>query len=171
MKILYMREDVKSPSLTFKVVAHQWYWTYVSPLFNGLSYTIKGRDEVHSFYEFDSFMEPYELSSEFPRLLGTSADLVMPVNATSRLIVSSTDVIHSFAVPSLALKVDALPGRINQLFANPVRLGIFYGQCSEICGSNHSFMPIRVKVCSLGDFDSISIGYLLEVLDVSSFSV
>nr|UBQ34133.1 cytochrome c oxidase subunit II [Lepidoglyphus destructor] len=170
MGILYMSEDIKSPSLTFKVVAHQWYWTYVCPLLNGLSYRMDG-GSVHSLYEYDSFMEPCSLSSDFPRLLGSSSDLFLPVNTTLRFMISSTDVIHSFAVPSLGLKVDALPGRINQLFANPTRLGAFYGQCSEICGSNHSFMPISVKVCNLEEFDKVSTEYLLDLLEFSSLKV
>jgi cytochrome c oxidase subunit 2 len=101
--------------------------------------------------------------------MGCSSDFFMPVNSTSRLLITSTDVIHSFALPSIGLKVDALPGRINQLFSNPSRVGRFFGQCSEICGSNHSFMPIRVKVCSLSDFDRVCKSYLLD--NLRDFSV
>jgi len=90
--------------------------------------------------------------------------LFIPVNTTSRLLITSTDVIHSFALPSIGLKVDALPGRINQLFSNPSRVGLFFGQCSEICGSNHSFMPIRVKICSLEDYDLVSKRGLLDLI-------
>lgn len=99
-----------------------------------------------------------------PRLLTCSSDFYLPVDTTSRLLITSTDVIHSFALPTLGLKVDALPGRINQLFTNPSRVGVFYGQCSEICGSNHSFMPIRIKVSSLFDYDLVSKSYLLDIL-------
>uniref|UniRef100_UPI00315D1642 cytochrome c oxidase subunit II n=1 Tax=Sancassania mycophaga TaxID=3127633 RepID=UPI00315D1642 len=165
MKVLYMMEDVKSPVLTFKVVAHQWYWSYVVPLFKNFSYLI-GSDSS-STYEFDSMLEEYSLESDFPRLLGCSSDLFMPVNTTSRLLITSTDVIHSFALPSLGLKVDALPGRINQLFSNPSRVGSFFGQCSEICGSNHSFMPISVKICNLSDYDGVSKSYLLDIVSDS----
>ena len=91
----------------------------------------------------------------------------MPVNTTSRLLITSTDVIHAFALPSLGLKVDALPGRINQLFSNPSRVGGFYGQCSEICGSNHSFMPISIKICGLSDFDAVRKSYLLDIVSDS----
>lgn len=80
------------------------------------------------------------------------------------MLITSTDVIHAFALPTLGLKVDALPGRINQLFTNPSRVGLYYGQCSEICGSNHSFMPISLKVCSLSDYDEVSKSYLLDIL-------
>lgn len=151
IKVLYMVEDVKSPLFTFKIVAHQWYWTYITPLYKNFIYS-----EVnvpHFSFEYDSMLDDSIEFSYFPRLIGCSSDFFLPVNITSRLLITSTDVIHSFALPSVGLKVDALPGRINQLFCNPSRVGLFYGQCSEICGSNHSFMPIRVKVCSLKDFD------------------
>lgn len=98
-----------------------------------------------------------------PRLLGCSSDFFIPVRTTSRLLISSTDVIHSFSMPAMGLKVDAVPGRINQLFVNPSIVGLFFGQCSEICGSNHSFMPISLKVCSLADFDSLTEEFSLEL--------
>lgn len=162
IRVLYLVEDTKSPSLSFKVIAHQWYWTYVVPfsqnLFNSLSnITLRG-------FSYDSMMDVYREGRESPRLLGASSDLVFPVGLTSRIIISSSDVIHSFAVPSLGLKVDAFPGRINQLFVNPSRLGAFYGQCSEICGSNHSFMPIRVKILSLESYFIFSYSLALESL-------
>ena len=163
IKILYIIEDIKSPTVTFKVIAHQWYWTYVAPLFKNLSFSLKGT-EVRS-YEFDSVLEPYSLERESPRLLGCSRELFVPVKTTSRFVITSTDVIHSFAVPALGIKVDALPGRINQLFVNPNRVGVFFGQCSEICGSNHSFIPIKVKVCGIEDFDKVSIKYLISKLE------
>lgn len=166
MKVLYFMEDVKSPSLTFKVIAHQWYWSYVCPLFKNFSYKLS--DFFFSSYEYDSLLE--EDSKIFPRLLGCSSDLILPINMVSRLLISSSDVIHSFAVPSLGLKVDALPGRINQLFICPSRLGVFYGQCSEICGSNHSFMPIRLKVSSLRVYDNVSKLYLLRSMEEVSIA-
>lgn len=160
MKVLYFMEDVKTPSLSFKVIAHQWYWSYVVPLFKNFSFKVNGTSLLSS-YEYDSLLED---DVNAPRLLGCRSDLVIPLNRVSRLLISSTDVIHSFAVPSLGLKVDALPGRINQLFINPVRLGNFYGQCSEICGSNHSFIPISIKVVPFGIFDQFSKVYLLDIL-------
>lgn len=165
MKVLYMIEDIKSPVLSFKVIAHQWYWSYVVPLYKNFSFFLNSKS--FSSYEFDSLIE--EGSFEIPRLLTCSSDFFLPVNTTSRLLITSTDVIHSFALPTLGLKVDALPGRINQLFTNPTRVGLYFGQCSEICGSNHSFMPISVKVCSVDDYDSVSKSYLLDVLG-DSFS-
>lgn len=165
IKVLYMVEDVKSPLFTFKIVAHQWYWTYITPLYKNFIYS-----EVsvpHFSFEYDSMLDDSIEFSYFPRLIGCSSDFFLPVNTTSRLLITSTDVIHSFALPSVGLKVDALPGRINQLFCNPSRVGLFYGQCSEICGSNHSFMPIRVKVCSLKDFDCLIGSVCLDSLGLT----
>nr|QUE27109.1 cytochrome c oxidase subunit II [Scatoglyphus polytrematus] len=161
MKVLYMMEDSKSPVFTFKIIGHQWYWSYASPLYNNYSYLVNG--SLVSVIEKDSFFDLDSVSS-FPRLLGATADFFVPVNCVSRLLVSSTDVIHSFALPSLGLKVDAVPGRVNQLFMSPSRLGLFFGQCSEICGSNHSFMPISMKVCNLDDFDKMSKLGLLDLM-------
>lgn len=161
MKVLYMIEDIKSPVLTFKIVAHQWYWTYIVPLYKNFSFSLNSNN--FSFFEFDSIIEEGSDEREV-RLLSASSDFYLPVNSTSRLLITSTDVIHSFALPTLGLKVDALPGRINQLFSNPSRVGLYYGQCSEICGSNHSFMPISIKVCSVSDYDSVGKSYLLDIL-------
>lgn len=160
IKVLYMMEDIKSPVFTFKIVAHQWYWSYIVPLFKNFSFSLNSNN--FSFFEFDSMIE--EDSSLIPRLLTCSSDFYLPVNSTSRLLITSTDVIHAFALPTLGLKVDALPGRINQLFTNPSRVGLYFGQCSEICGSNHSFIPISLKVCSLKDYDEVSKSYLLDIL-------
>jgi len=139
----------------------------VVPFFKNVSFFFNGLNFYS--YEYDSLLERYDsLDLQFPRLLGCSSDLYIPVNTTSRLLITSTDVIHSFALPSLGLKVDALPGRINQLFSNPSRVGSFYGQCSEICGSNHSFMPIRVKVCRVFNFDNVSKFFILEEIESSN---
>lgn len=170
MKVLYLMEDIKLPSFSFKIIGHQWYWSYVVPLFNNFSFKLK--DSHYFNLEYDSLLEDFSLDSDYPRLLGCSRDLWFPVNTTSRLLVSSTDVIHSFAVPALGLKVDAMPGRINQLYVNPSRVGVFYGQCSEICGSNHSFIPIRVKVGCVRDYDNHTKSFLLELVEDSySFKV
>lgn len=124
---------------------------------------------IFSFFEDDSIIEP---SSFSPRLLGSSSSLWVPLNITSRLLITSTDVIHSFAVPSMALKVDAIPGRINQIFMTPLRCGVFYGQCSEICGSNHSFMPISVKVVDHLLFGTHMSSILInDVLEVNKLSL
>lgn len=159
IKVLYFIEDVKRPSLTFKVIAHQWYWSYVVPLYKNFSYLLG--DNFFGGYEYDSLLE----RETSPRLLVCSSDLVVPLNVTSRLLISSTDVIHSFAVPAIGLKVDAIPGRINQLFVNPSRMGVYYGQCSEICGSNHSFIPIVLKVFDVPHYDIYTKGLLLELVE------
>lgn len=99
-----------------------------------------------------------------PRLLACSSRLSLPSNSTVRFLITSRDVIHSFSVPSLGLKVDAVPGRVNQLYSRPSRIGLYFGQCSEICGSNHSFMPIEVKICSNFDYSLITENYLLEYI-------
>lgn len=164
IQILYFIEDVKSPSFTFKVIGHQWYWSYRVPLLKNMSFSFL--DRIYSFFEYDSFIEN---SDSFPRLLGCSDTLNVPVNFVSRLVVSSTDVIHSFAIPSLGLKVDAVPGRINQIFLLPCRCGVFFGQCSEICGSNHSFMPIVLKSSSLLDYENSIVSFMAtEIFEVDS---
>jgi len=160
IRVLYIIEDIKSPVFTFKIIAHQWYWSYVVPLFKNFSFSLNSIN--FSFFEFDSMIDRDIFV--IPRLLFCSSDFYIPVNSTSRFLITSTDVIHAFALPTLGLKVDALPGRINQLFSNPSRVGHYYGQCSEICGSNHSFIPISLKVCSLSDYDNVSKSYLLDIL-------
>jgi len=171
IRVLYYLEDVKHPLHTFKIVAHQWYWTYIVPLFFNLYFKVGG-DRV-SYIEYDSIVKD-ESSGFGLRLLEATSDLVIPVNSTSRLLITSTDVIHSFAVPSLGLKVDAIPGRVNQLYSNPTRVGFYSGQCSEICGSNHAFIPINVRVASLRDFKeyskSITIDYFCESQEFFSLS-
>jgi len=136
----------------------------VSPFFKNLRF-ISSENKILSYFEYDSIMEEFSILIDRPRLLNCSSSLFLPINTTSRLLITSTDVIHSFALPSLGLKVDALPGRINQLFSNPSRVGVFFGQCSEICGSNHSFMPIILKVCDLKNFDLVRKLFLLEEIN------
>ena len=160
MKVLYIIEDFKNPRLTVKVVAHQWYWSYIVPLFNNISFFVSSK--FYRFFEYDSMIDrEFSLA---PRLLGCSSDLVLPVRTSCRFLVTSGDVIHSFALPSLGIKVDALPGRINQIFLNSSRVGQYFGQCSEICGSNHSFIPISLKICGLNDYQEVSKSYLFEML-------
>lgn len=130
MKILYLMEESKVPYLTIKVTGHQWYWSYEIPSI--------GLEE-------DSFIE----TSNKQRLMKTRFSPCLPLNQSSRLLITSEDVIHSWAIPSLALKVDAIPGRLNNLSLLPKITGMFYGQCSEICGTNHSFIPISVMVKSI----------------------
>ena len=127
LKTLYLIEDTKSPNVTIKTTGHQWYWSYE---YSSLNTT-----------ETDNFME----RSKTLRLLKTRELLHLPTNVLIRSLITSADVIHSWALPSIGRKVDALPGRLNQLFLFSKRLGLYRGQCSEICGMNHSFMPILVQ--------------------------
>lgn len=131
------------PAITVKAVGHQWYWTY--------EYSDYDVDNL----EFDSYMvATSDLNLGDNRLLEVDNCLVLPIQAHVRVLVTGADVIHSFAIPSLGVKMDAVPGRLNQSNIFLKRSGLFYGQCSEICGSNHSFMPIAVRGVSLDTFIS-----------------
>ena len=134
LKTLYLMEDSKTPIITIKITGHQWFWSY--------EYTTLNILETENFIE----------NSNLIRLLKTRELIFLPVNILIRSLITSADVIHSWTVPSLGTKVDALPGRLNQIFLFSKRIGLFRGQCSEICGTNHSFMPILVKVSSPKDF-------------------
>lgn len=134
IKILYITEEYFSPSLTIKVIGHQWYWSYEYTDLKNVS--------------FDSFLR----NSSYIRLLETSNHLILPYKSSIRTLITSEDVIHSWAIPALGVKVDAVPGRINQLILNLNRAGIFSGQCSEICGANHRFMPITISSISPNKF-------------------
>nr|YP_009179463.1 cytochrome c oxidase subunit II [Cypridopsis vidua]AJY78602.1 cytochrome c oxidase subunit II [Cypridopsis vidua] len=141
LRALYLLDEVKTPAMTIKTIGHQWYWSYEYSDFPQV--------------EFDSYMIPSnDINSEDLRLLEVDNRTVIPFNTQIRLLVSATDVIHSWTVPSLGIKVDAMPGRLNQLSMYCLRPGLLYGQCSEICGANHSFMPIVLEVISPKDFIS-----------------
>nr|QAX91261.1 cytochrome c oxidase subunit 2 [Parrhinotermes sp. A MW-2019] len=139
LRLLYLMDEVHTPALTLKVVGHQWYWSYEYSDFTKL--------------EFDSYMtqnEDYQPSNF--RLLETDNRIVIPMNSPIRAIVTAADVLHSWAVPSLGVKTDATPGRLNQTSFSVSRPGILYGQCSEICGANHSFMPIVMESVTASSF-------------------
>lgn len=143
-KLLYALDEVIDPALTIKVTGHQWYWSYeYSDMLNENGESI----------DFDSYMIPEsDLELGQFRLLDVDNRLVVPIDTHVRYIVTGTDVIHDFAVPSLGLKIDAVPGRLNQTSAIIEREGVFYGQCSEICGVWHGFMPIAVEAVKVSDF-------------------
>nr|YP_010954975.1 cytochrome c oxidase subunit II [Cheiracanthium brevispinum]WMX19908.1 cytochrome c oxidase subunit II [Cheiracanthium brevispinum] len=130
LRLLYLMEESSDYDLTIKVMGHQWYWSYEYSNFD--------------FNVFDSYMKSDE-DSMF-RLLNVDNCLAVPYNSMIRMIVASSDVIHSWTIPSLGVKADAIPGRLNQLMLLFNRVGVFSGQCSEICGANHSFMPILILV-------------------------
>nr|ALK60806.1 cytochrome c oxidase subunit II [Cavia aperea] len=143
LRILYMMDEINSPSLTVKTMGHQWYWSY--------EYT--DYEELN----FDSYMVPtMDLKPGELRLLEVDNRVVLPMEMPVRMLISSEDVLHSWAVPSLGLKTDAIPGRLNQATLMSSRPGLYYGQCSEICGSNHSFMPIVLEMVPLKDFETWS---------------
>lgn len=137
VEVLYEMEYHPRPFWTYKIIAHQWYWCYAVPAFKTCVVFAK------RWLSYDSNIVK---SVKSPRMLSCNKHLVLPLEKTRRLLITARDVIHSFSIPSMGLKVDAVPGRVNQIFVNPNRLGYFFGQCSEICGSYHSFMPIIVKV-------------------------
>nr|YP_009164247.1 cytochrome c oxidase subunit II [Taeniogonalos taihorina]AIE11785.1 cytochrome c oxidase subunit II [Taeniogonalos taihorina] len=137
LKILYFNDEVMNLMMTIKSMGHQWYWSY----------------EYSDFLmiDFNSFMlQSMDLNSF--RLLDVDNRLILPNNLIIRLLISSVDVIHSWTIPSIGVKIDATPGRLNQMLMYLYRSGIYYGQCSEICGTNHSFMPIVIEVINFENF-------------------
>nr|YP_008080946.1 cytochrome c oxidase subunit II [Psococerastis albimaculata]AFY16886.1 cytochrome c oxidase subunit II [Psococerastis albimaculata] len=139
LRILYLLDEVTAPSLTLKTIGHQWYWSYEYSDFMNV--------------EFDSYMVPPSENNQSDfRLLEVNNRIVLPYNTQTRILVTAADVLHSWAMPSLGVKVDANPGRINQTSFLINYPGLFYGQCSEICGSVHSFMPIVLESTTKNSF-------------------
>nr|UPL65470.1 cytochrome c oxidase subunit II [Cryptorhamphus sp.] len=139
LHLLYLMDEVNKPMLTVKAIGHQWYWSYEYSDFNSI--------------EFDSYMKPSnEISESEFRLLDVDNRMVLPMNTQIRVLVTAADVLHSWAVPSLGIKIDATPGRLNQGSFKINRPGIMFGQCSEICGTNHSFMPIVIESVPVKNF-------------------
>nr|FAA04229.1 TPA: cytochrome c oxidase subunit II [Triannulata magna] len=133
MNTLFLNEEYSMADITVKVIGHQWYWSYEYTNFN--------------IEPFDSYMiNTQDLSETDFRLLEVDNRLIIPYGMTTQLLVTASDVIHSWAMPSLGLKVDAVPGRLNQALFTPTIMGLLYGQCSELCGVNHSFMPITLEI-------------------------
>jgi cytochrome c oxidase subunit 2 len=143
-KLLYLMDEVIAPAITIKVIGHQWYRSYEYSDYA----TLDGKS-----ISFDSYMVPTaDLNPGDFRLLEVDNRVIVPVDTHVRVIITAADVLHSWAVPSLGVKLDAVPGRLNQTSFLINRLGVFYGQCSEICGVNHAFMPICVEAVSLEDY-------------------
>nr|YP_009243410.1 cytochrome c oxidase subunit II [Helcystogramma macroscopa]AJF22790.1 cytochrome c oxidase subunit II [Helcystogramma macroscopa]AMR57155.1 cytochrome c oxidase subunit II [Helcystogramma macroscopa] len=139
LRLLYLLDELNNPLITLKSIGHQWYWSYEYSDFNNI--------------EFDSYMIPsIELLPNNFRLLDVDNRIILPMNNQIRILVTATDVIHSWTIPSLGVKVDANPGRLNQTSFFINRPGLYYGQCSEICGANHSFMPIVIESISIKNF-------------------
>jgi len=137
-RLLFYQLDTPAADLTVKATGKQWYWTYSYP--------------DHGPFEFDSLMlqdaDRKKLQPEPPRLLAVDNAMVVPVNKVVRVQTIGSDVIHAFAVPSFGIKIDAIPGRLNETWFRATREGVYYGQCSELCGKDHAFMPIEVRVVS-----------------------
>lgn len=141
LRLLYFMDGPSQFHLTIKAVGHQWYWSYEYGDFKDIA--------------FDSYMlNTSDLPLGFIRLLDVDNRIVVPIEATIRVLVTSEDVLHSWAIPSIAVKSDAIPGRLNQTSFTSVRPGYFYGQCSEICGAYHSFMPIVIEAINYASFKS-----------------
>jgi cytochrome c oxidase subunit 2 len=143
-RLLFVQLDVPKPDLTVKATGSQWYWTYNYPDNGNLKIISAMLDEEHL----------KQLKPDEPRLLAVDNDMVVPVNKVVHVIVTGTDVIHSFNVPSFGIRIDAVPGRINETWFKATTVGMFYGQCSELCGKDHSFMPIAVHVVSQADYNA-----------------
>ncbi len=133
-RLLFLQLDVPKADLTIKATGKQWYWSY--------AYPDNGK------FEFDSLL----VQDKKPRLLGVDNEMVVPVNKIVRIQTTGADVIHSFAVPAFGIKIDAIPGRLNETWFTATKLGMFYGQCSELCGKDHAFMPIAIRVVSDQEF-------------------
>nr|YP_009564669.1 cytochrome c oxidase subunit II [Chaetocnema pelagica]QAY82056.1 cytochrome c oxidase subunit II [Chaetocnema pelagica] len=135
LRLIYILDEINNPTITIKTIGHQWYWSYEYSDFKNI--------------EFDSYMIPTnELNNFNFRLLDVDNRLIIPFESNIRMLVTAADVIHSWTIPSLGVKIDATPGRLNQISFFTNRSGIFFGQCSEICGANHSFMPIVLESIS-----------------------
>ena len=145
-KLLYLIDEVIDPAITIKIIGHQWYWSYeYSDYYDQNGKTIN----------YDSFMiKEEDLNIGDFRNLEVDNRLVVPVDTHVRILVTGADVIHSWAVPSLGIKLDAIPGRLNQTNLLAYREGVFYGHCNEICGVNHAFMPIVVESVNLQKYCS-----------------
>lgn len=141
-KLLYFEADAPPADLTINAIGHQWYWTY--------QYPDKGK------LQFDSIVLTDDQAAKKgePRLLGVDNPIVVPVNKVVRVVTEGSDVIHSWAIPAFGVKMDAIPGRLNTTWFKAVKEGTYYGQCSQLCGARHAYMPIEVKVVSEADFEA-----------------
>nr|YP_009002085.1 cytochrome c oxidase subunit II [Ricinoides karschii]AGL11947.1 cytochrome c oxidase subunit II [Ricinoides karschii] len=137
LRLLYLMDEISNSHITMKITGHQWYWSFEYPDFKN--------------EELEAYMLPPNNIDQF-RLLDVDNRMVIPINTQTRLLITSNDVIHAWTIPSLGIKVDAVPGRLNQLITMIKRPGVAFGQCSEICGANHSFMPFSLESINLKYF-------------------
>nr|UOU84969.1 cytochrome c oxidase subunit II [Empis opaca] len=149
LRLLYLLDEINEPTITLKAIGHQWYWSYEYSDFLNV--------------EFDSYMIPMnEMTADNFRLLDVDNRIVLPMNSQIRILVTAADVIHSWTIPALGVKIDGTPGRLNQTNFLINRPGLFFGQCSEICGANHSFMPIVIE--------SVPVNYFIKWISSMSNS-
>lgn len=149
LRILYLIDEINNPHLTIKAIGHQWYWSYEYTDYQDIA--------------FDSYMVPtQDLPSGHFRLLEVDHRIVIPTETPIRVLITAEDVLHSWTIPSIGVKIDAVPGRLNQAVFITARPGLYYGQCSEICGANHSFMPIVAEAVPLQHFQHWSYAILQE---------
>ncbi|MAZ02965.1 MAG: cytochrome c oxidase subunit II [Sneathiella sp.] len=140
LKLLYYGDRIETPDMTLKAIGYQWYWGYEYMDEEGLA--------------FEAIMlEEDELKPGQPRLLTTDNAIVLPIDTNIRVLVTAEDVLHSWAMPSLGVKMDAVPGRLNETWMRIDKEGMYYGQCSELCGARHGFMPIMIRAVSKEDYD------------------
>lgn len=148
MRLIYIIDEINNPSISIKAIGHQWYWSYEYSDFKNI--------------EFDSYITPINEIKNFRfRLIDVDNRIIVPFKSQIRILITSTDVIHSWTIPSAGVKIDATPGRLNQSRFSINRPGLFFGQCSEICGANHRFMPIVVERISPNYFIKWIINYSL----------
>ena len=165
-KLLYLEDTTPPADLVIKVTGHQWYWSYEYPdadnmAFDAIMLPAKYFDDPSPATQAERKQAEAQLATflgratppETYRLLDTDTRVVVPVNKVVKLLITSTDVIHSWAMPAFGIKLDAVPGRLNETWFKATRIGTYYGQCSEICGIGHSFMPIVVEVVAQDDFE------------------
>lgn len=145
-KLLYLMDEVIDPTMTVKAIGHQWYWTYEYSDMESVAKIFKTNEII----SFDSYMVPTDdLNIGQLRLLETDRALILPTNTHIRILVTAADVLHSWAVPSLGVKIDCVPGRLNQTSMFILREGQYFGQCSEICGVQHGFMPVNITAVKI----------------------
>ena len=154
LALLYSMDELQKPTVTLKVIGRQWYWSYE---YTDTNLGFESHDAVVNDVVFDSYMDQ-DIEDGFLRLLKTDNDIYLPVRQPVRVLVTSSDVIHSWAVPALGVKVDACPGRLNQVSLFVDRVGYYFGQCSELCGLNHAFMPISLLAVPV----EVYLNWLLE---------
>jgi cytochrome c oxidase subunit II len=138
-RLLYFQQTIPKADITIKATGAQWYWSYEYPDNGGIAFDA-------------NMIQEADLKPGQPRLLAVDNEVVVPVNKVVRVQVTGADVIHSFAMPAFGIKIDAIPGRLNETWFKATREGVFYGQCSELCGTKHAFMPIAIRVVSDADF-------------------